>query len=119
MSKIIGNTTTTPVPRSNWAQTNELKADYILNKPELGALSAKDVVEKNDLAEDVKASLAKADSAIQTLDGYATEGYVNEALESKADATHDHTDLYYSKADVDSKLTEKASIQIIKWEEND
>lgn len=32
--KIIGNTTATPVPRSNWEQTDENKADFILNKPD-------------------------------------------------------------------------------------
>lgn len=35
MSKIIGNITTTPVPRSDWNQTDEKKADYIKNKPNL------------------------------------------------------------------------------------
>ena len=113
MSKIIGNTTTTPVPRSNWVQTDENKADYILNKPELGALAAKDVVEKNDLAEDIKASLEKADSAIQTLDGYATESYVDEALESKADVAHDHDDKYYTQAQVDESLSRKSQVQIV------
>ena len=34
MSKIIGNTTATPTPRSDWAQTDPSKADFILNKPE-------------------------------------------------------------------------------------
>lgn len=33
MSKIIGNTTTTPVPRSDWKQVDSTKADFILNKP--------------------------------------------------------------------------------------
>lgn len=33
MSKIIGNTTATPNPRPDWAQTDETKADYIKNKP--------------------------------------------------------------------------------------
>lgn len=33
MSKIIGNTTTTPNPRPDWNQTDETKADYIKNKP--------------------------------------------------------------------------------------
>ena len=33
MSKIIGNTTATPNPRSDWAQTDSTKADYIKNKP--------------------------------------------------------------------------------------
>ncbi len=33
MSKIIGNITTTPIPRSDWAQTDKAKADFIRNKP--------------------------------------------------------------------------------------
>ena len=35
MSKIIGNTTATPNPRPDWNQTDENKADYIKNKPEV------------------------------------------------------------------------------------
>ena len=31
--EIIGNTTTTPVPQSDWNQTDSTKADYIKNKP--------------------------------------------------------------------------------------
>ena len=33
MAKIIGNTTATPNPCPDWAQTNSTKADYIKNKP--------------------------------------------------------------------------------------
>ncbi len=33
MAKIIGGTTSTPTPRSDWAQTNPNRADYIMNKP--------------------------------------------------------------------------------------
>ena len=33
MAKIIGNTTATPNPRPDWNQTDETKADYIKNKP--------------------------------------------------------------------------------------
>ena len=33
MAKIIGNTTATPNPRPDWAQTDSTKADYIKNKP--------------------------------------------------------------------------------------
>ena len=119
MSKIIGSTTATPVPRSDWAQTNENRADYILNKPELGALAAKDVVSKTDLASEVQASLEKADTAIQNLDGYATEDYVSTALEAKADATHDHSDVYYSKTELDAKFAQSVQIQMIKWEADD
>lgn len=35
MREIIGNTTATPNPRSDWNQTDETKADYIKNKPEV------------------------------------------------------------------------------------
>ena len=119
MAKIIGNTTATPVPRSDWAQTNENKADYILNKPELGNLATKDVVSKTDLASDVQASLGKADTAIQSLDGYATETYVNDAVANKADKTHTHNDVYYTKAETDTALSNKSQVQIITWEADD
>lgn len=33
MPKIIGNTTATPNPQSDWNQTDPTKADYIKNKP--------------------------------------------------------------------------------------
>ena len=33
MSKIIGRTTATPVPRSDWNQIDETKVDFIKNKP--------------------------------------------------------------------------------------
>ena len=39
MSKIIGNTTATPNPRPDWNQTDETKADYIKNKPDLAGFS--------------------------------------------------------------------------------
>ena len=55
MSKIIGNTTATPTPRSNWAQQDATKADFILNKPELKALALKDIIETTDLSPDLQA----------------------------------------------------------------
>ena len=35
MREIIGNTTATPMPRSDWSQTDASKADYIKNKPNI------------------------------------------------------------------------------------
>ena len=35
MNKIIGNPTITPYPRPDWKQTDETKADFIKNKPDL------------------------------------------------------------------------------------
>lgn len=42
MAKIIGNTTAMPNPRADWAQTDETKADYIKNKPNLTGLATED-----------------------------------------------------------------------------
>jgi hypothetical protein len=38
MAKIIGNTTATPNPRPDWTQTDESKADYIKNKPDIASM---------------------------------------------------------------------------------
>ena len=35
MAKIIGNTTATPMAIPDWNQTDEKKADYIKNKPDV------------------------------------------------------------------------------------
>lgn len=51
--KIMGIPVGTPTTKSDWSQTDESQADYIKNKPTLGALAYKDVVESSDLADDV------------------------------------------------------------------
>ena len=81
MAKIIGNTTTTPMARPDWNQIDETKADYIKNKPVLGELSGKSQVSKDDLTSDVQASLDKADTSIQSIEGLATKEYVDSAIE--------------------------------------
>lgn len=42
MAKIIGNTTATANPQSDWNQIDSAKADYIKNKPQLGVLATQD-----------------------------------------------------------------------------
>lgn len=44
---------------------------------DLGSLAFSSSVSKSDLASDVQVSLEKADTAIQSLDGYATQAYVD------------------------------------------
>ena len=90
MSKIIGNTTATPVLRSDWAQIDASKVDFILNKPTLGSLASKSVVNKTDLASAVQTSLNKADTAIQSLAGYATEEYVTTTIDNSVGAIPDY-----------------------------
>lgn len=86
MTKIIGNTTATPNPRPDWNQTDETKADYIKNKPIIGDIASLTEISKDNLALDVQESLDRADSAIQSLDGYATETYVGEQIASMVDS---------------------------------
>jgi hypothetical protein len=79
MSKIVGNTTATPVPRSNWEQTDKNKIDYIRNKPTLGVISKKDVIAKDDLTTDVQSSLEEIETKANVVT-LTTEEY--EALEN-------------------------------------
>lgn len=80
---IIGAPIGTPVAQSNWAQTDNTKADFIKNKPTLGALAAKDEVAKTDLASDVQ----------EFLDGLASEDYVGSAIGTHNTATDSHNDI--------------------------
>lgn len=99
MAKIIGNTTTTPMAIPDWNQTDEMKADFIKNKPILGKLSAKDEIAKSDLSSDVQDSLNKADSAIQSVDGFATETYVNTKIAALVDSAPDELNTLKELAD--------------------
>lgn len=86
MGKIIGSTTMTPMKRSDWNQDDPTKAGFIPNKPILGAIASKDEVAKTDLSDAVQASLNKADTAIQSIDGLATETYVDNKVASMVDS---------------------------------
>ena len=46
MSKIIGNTTTTPMAVPDWEQTNPNKSDYIKNKPDIDKI-IKEAIDKS------------------------------------------------------------------------
>lgn len=108
MSKIIGNTITTPVPRSDWGQTDKKKADYIRNKPTLGTISEKDVIDKDDLAQEVQSTIdTKANVVTLTTEEYA-------ALE-EAEATNANT--LYMITDAEEEVI--PTIQFVIWEEDD
>lgn len=70
MSKIIGNTTATPNPRPDWAQSDSTKADYIKNKPTLIGVSTP---ENGEIFNDYENNKAIADyssaSGVNTLAG--------------------------------------------------
>ena len=41
------------------------------------------------------------------------------ALDDKAAAVHNHNDVYYTKSETDTKLTQKSQVQIITWGADD
>lgn len=108
MSKIIGNTTTTPVPRSDWEQTDKTKADFIRHKPTLGTISERDAISKDDLTQEVQSSIdTKANVVTLTTEEYT-------ALE-QAQQTNANT--LYMITDAEEETIPQ--IQFITWEEND
>ena len=108
MSKIIGNTTTTPVPRSDWEQTDKKKADYIRNKPTLGTISEKDEIGKDDLTQEVQSSIdTKANVVTLTTEEYAS---LEQAQQTNANTL-------YMITDAEEEVVPQ--IQFITWEEND
>lgn len=108
MSKIIGNTTATPVPRSDWNQVDKKKPDYIRNKPTLGTISEKDAIGKDDLTQEVQSSIDTKASVVTI----TTAEY--EALE-EAEATNANT--LYMITDEEEPVI--PTIQFITWEDDD
>ena len=112
MSKIIGNTTATTATRTDWNQTDPTKTDFLLNKPELGALASKDVVTKDVLASDVQESLNKADVALDTAKSYtdtktsglASTSSVNTSIDTHDNSNSAHNDIRALITDLTNKL---------------
>ena len=112
MSKIIGNTMMTPVPRSDWNQTDATKVDYIKNKPEFGVLATQDEVGKDFLTTDVQTSLDKADNAENTYETKTdasskldeAKAYSDGTLESAKSYTDTKTADFVSATAVDNKI---------------
>lgn len=149
MSKIIGVTVGTSLPKPNFKQTDPTKGDYIKNKPDFDGL--KDQVHTvSDLVGDKSVSLQIEDAVSQksqvqivTTDGteilptlnihkltqeeydqalangtldenalYLTPDedidlsvYVTkDELSTKADASHNHDDVYYTEDEVDERI---------------
>lgn len=77
--QIVGNFN---IPQSDFNQTDTTKSDYIKNKPTLGAIASKNEIAKTDLAEDVQESI--------------------NTIANKADSSHDHLAIHYTKTEVDN-----------------
>jgi len=73
---------------------NTAAIDTKYTKPETG-------IPESDLSVSVQTSLGKANTAIQSLDGYATETYVSNAIDIHDTSDVAHNKIYYSKTEID------------------
>lgn len=48
MAKIVGNIVGLPSPRSDWNQNDEMKADFIKNKPDIKGMIAEEIGDINE-----------------------------------------------------------------------
>lgn len=46
-------------------------------------------------------------------------GALELAIDGKADSSHNHNSLYYTKEESDTSLAQKSQVQIITWEDDD
>ena len=91
-----------PPPQSNWAQEDIAKPDYIQNKPVIGSLASKNLVEYSDLAASVSEKIENNTRQIE----YLTSAFEN-VISVKID-----DDIAYQK-DVPNKVLAQASINEI------
>ena len=46
-------------------------------------------------------------------------GALELVIDTKADSTHNHNDIYYTQTQIDAALSQKSQVQIITWEADD
>ena len=92
MDKIQGNIVGLPSPRSDWEQTNENKADYIKNKPEIVTSVTKVATDKQipsaKAVYEAMQSGTQGGGEMPDLEGYATKKYVDSAIGEALEADY-------------------------------
>lgn len=91
MSKIIGNTTATPNPQPNWAQTDATKADYIKNKPNV--LTEEEIIELIDVNVDKDVATATRDGLMSATDKANLDALVASAISVLSGSTAPTSDI--------------------------
>lgn len=74
--EIIGNTTATPNPRPDWAQTDPTKADYIKNKPMAGEVMSVSIVNGVLVLEQTPSLITKGDKGDPGDQGPKGDAYI-------------------------------------------
>ncbi len=109
--KIIGATVGTSLPKPNFDQTDPKKGDYI--KGDRSFLRIDDTLTESGISADAKATgdaINLVQANIDRVTDLIGESSVADQIAGKADAEHDHNDVYYTEAEIDNKLSEKVNI---------
>lgn len=110
MSKIIGNTTATPMAIPDWNQTNPAKADYIKNKPDIQGLI--DKVGDESVAKQINDAIGAIKPKITTITLTAASWSGNANPWSQA--------VHVDGATVNSKVDlQPTAIQVVELQNND
>lgn len=114
----------TPNPRPDWAQTDETKADYIKNKPDISGEINSKVAELVDSAPETLNTLNELAEALGDDPNFATTIATQlsnkvEKVEGKDLSTNDFTDAYKDKLDNIEDNIVTSQVQIITWEADD
>lgn len=64
-----------------------------------------------------KIKVGGVEHELQTTIGNVTD--LQSTLDNKANKSHNHDTLYYTKTETDSAISQKAQVQIITWEDDD
>lgn len=124
MSKIIGVTVGSSLPKPNFKQEDPTKGDYIKNKPDFDGLKSKveqievrvDTMQENayddtELRGIVSENVAKIDTLNELVGNTKVETQIGDAvatleseISNKADTGHDHNDKYYTETEIDDKF---------------
>ena len=127
------------VPTSNTAFTNDagyITSDAISGKADTSAvtssieaaISAETARTESTYLKDHQDISGKADVSalteyattafteatyVKSLEGYATEQYVNDAVSGKSDSDHTHDDRYYTETEINEQLADKADVSAV------
>lgn len=104
--KIIGNTVGTPLPKSDWKQTDPTKGDYIKNKPDIDALQ--NLIGDTSVADQISDAI----SAIETITPDDIDVICGRVLDDKMYNVLKYGDSLYIKQNI-STLQKDAKLAIL------
>ena len=135
MSKIIGVTVGTTLPKPNFDQTDPNKGDYIRGdrtfitpdetltqsgRPAEAKATGDAIIQMQTGIDEVSVLIGELDNKYYTeteIDSMISD--VNASVDTKSDINHEHSNLYYDKEQANELFSQKSQVQIITWGADD